>query len=379
MKRTIAFSLATAGVFALSLGSATAGGVYDGGSSYVGIDLTLIPDSDSPGAEGPEKVVDQNADTKYLNGVGQGAGVIVTPSTTNTIVQSLLFTAGNDAPDRDPLTFEIFGTDDPITSGQHSFGDAENWTSIATGNTGLDPDPGRKQPGTLVDITNGSGYDSYRVFFTNLRENNSITQLADLQLYTGAGGGGDAILASGDNAVAITSVAKSFPGGENPGDALDMDPGSKYLNFGKEDSGLIVDNGMPTIVDSLTFTTANDHSERDPLTWQLYGTNDPITSIDGSDGSSENWNLVDSGDTDLLQFSANDDTGRFQTGAAQAVSNSTPYGAYRLVFDSLRDAGAANSMQVADIVFGGTVIPEPTSLALVMLGLLACSVSRHRA
>jgi len=372
MKRFTSFSLALAGLFALTVSTATAAGVYGPGSTVVGIDVDgLVPDSSFPGAEGPEKIVDQDAATKYLNFGGQGTGVIVTPSITDTIVQSLRFTAGNDAPGRDPLTFEIFGTDDPITSGQNSFGLGETWTSIATGNTGLDPDPGRSTPGTFVDITNAMDFNSYRIDFTNLRDNNTITQVADIQLYDGLGGTGTALLASGDNAVAVTTngtLDSSFPSGEAPSFALDMDPGTKYLNFGKENAGLIVGDGTPQIVNSLTFTSANDAPERDPLTWDLFGTDDMVTSAENSGGDAESWTLVDSGVTGLS-------LDRLATAAPQSVNNTTAYGAYRLVFTGLRDAGAANSMQIADVVFN---VPEPTSMALALLGLAACGAKRRR-
>jgi hypothetical protein len=64
---------------------------------------------------------------------------------------------------------------------------------------------------------------------------------------------------------------------------------NKYLNFGEINSGFIVtpSNG-PSIVHSFQITTANDAVERDPTSWRLYGTDDPITSTDNSTGSQEN-------------------------------------------------------------------------------------------
>ena len=42
-------------------------------------------------------------------------------------------------------------------------------------------------------------------------------------------------------------------------------------------------------------STANDAEERDPLDWELMGTNDPITSVAHGTGLRENWSAIASG------------------------------------------------------------------------------------
>ena len=198
-------------------------------------------------------------------------------------------------------------------------------------------------------------------------------QIGEASFYASNDGSGVDLLNAGDPTLAIHFGPESnYPGGEGPAQVLDADSNSKYLNFGKADSGLIISraDGLPAIVDSLTFTAANDAPERDPLTWELFGTNDAITSADNSTGMNENWTLVDTGDTGLAA-----DPGRQMPGLEQLVSNNTAYSAYRIHFPTLRDEGAANSMQVGGIVFGGTVVPEPASLSSVLLLSLVASAS----
>ena len=135
----------------------------------------------------------------------------------------------------------------------------------------------------------------------------------------------------------------SYPSNENPGLALDGNPFTKYLNFGEENSGLIVTPGN-SIIRSMQFTTANDAIERDPTSWQLYGTNDSITSADNSTGLEEDWTLIDSGTLNLPNA-------RFADSSVISVNNSTTYSSYRLMFPTVKNAAAANSMQIGDIFF----------------------------
>ena len=85
------------------------------------------------------------------------------------------------------------------------------------------------------------------------------------------------------------SVA-GWPGGEHPALAVDDNVGTKYLHFKGETeaTGFQVAPAMGlTLVTGLTFTTANDATERDPITYELSGSNG---SIDGP------YELIASGD-----------------------------------------------------------------------------------
>ena len=93
-----------------------------------------------------------------------------------------------------------------------------------------------------------------------------------------------------DRDIPLSSSRYPTPG-ETPSNVRDGSL-NKYLNFG-DTPNVGVDNeaytgfvitpgGGPSVVQSVQFTTANDAAERDPLTYTLYGTNDPITSADNS-------------------------------------------------------------------------------------------------
>ena len=71
----------------------------------------------------------------------------------------------NDAPERDPLTFTLEGTNgDPLTG---------TYTLIASGSTGLDTDPGRATFVTSSIFPGVGAFTNYRVIFPTVR--NSAT------------------------------------------------------------------------------------------------------------------------------------------------------------------------------------------------------------
>ena len=156
------------------------------------------------------------------------------------------------------------------------------------------------------------------------------------------------ILAPDDFIIAIDAdSASSSPDGEPAPLAIDRVATTKYLNFGENNSGFIVTPGAGvSIVDSFVLTTANDAEERDPATWELYGTNDAILSADHSAGDAENWTLIASGSVSLP-------TARDTVGPTVALSNTTIYASYKMLFPTVKDAVAANSMQIAEVQFNG--------------------------
>lgn len=343
--------------------SAQAANILSPGDFIIGIGL-VGSGSDYPGGEAPANVLDGDSGTKYLNFAKENSGFIVTPAT-STIAESIVFTSANDSPERDPATFSIWGTNDTIRSEDNSLGNQESWTPILTSST-TNISSTRLTTGTPVDLGNGVSYSSYRIAFDTLRDSlgaNSM-QVADVQLFTGAGGTGASILGPGISIIGIDLDAgvatSSFPVGENPGLGIDGDPGTKYLNFGGSDTGFIVTPGVgPSIVDGFTITTGGDAPDRDPLTYTLFGTNDAITSAENSGGTEENWVVIQSG-------TLTPPPGRGEVYGDSISGNGTLYSSYRFDVDS---TNGGNLMQFADIQFTGR-IPEPTTGMLALFGLL---------
>jgi glucose/arabinose dehydrogenase len=138
----------------------------------------------------------------------------------------------------------------------------------------------------------------------------------------------------------------SSPGNEQVANAINGTL-AKYLNFGQVNSGFIVTPSTPgTVVKSFQITTANDATERDPTSWQLFGTNSPINSTAHSAGTAESWTPIGSGTVNLP-------LARNTHGPIVNVANNTAYTSYKMIFTGVRNAGAANSMQIAEIQFFG--------------------------
>ena len=190
----------------------------------------------------------------------------------------------------------MFGTNDPITSLNNSTGTDENWSLLDFGPVVLPSD--RDTLGPVVSVTNADVYSSYKMLFPTLKGDPLMQSRK--QRFSEPDGTGVNVLSPGDSILAVHFAPdSSYPGGEAPAFAIDgtLD---KYLNFGADNSGFIVTpSSGADVVRSFRITTANDSPERDPAMWELYGTDDPITSADNSQGLAENWTLIDSGSVAL--------------------------------------------------------------------------------
>jgi len=136
------------------------------------------------------------------------------------------------------------------------------------------------------------------------------------------------------------------PCGELPPLVIDDNVNTKYLNFGgnfdagEEPSGFLVTplNG-PSIVIGMTFTTANDAEPRDPVAFELSGSNG---TIEGP------YEVIAAGD--IVDFAQEAAWPRFTKNATPIkFDNDTAYAHYRVLFPALRDAASANSMQIAEV------------------------------
>jgi hypothetical protein len=101
----------------------------------------------------------------------------------------------------------------------------------------------------------------------------------------------------------------------------------------------------------MTLTSANDAPPRDPASYLLEGSNDGTTFVTVSSGP-------------VAPFTA-----RFQTQYIP-IPNSDAYSVYRLIFPTVADEGAANSMQIAEVELLGKP-PGPVNGTVVLNGNIA--------
>ena len=168
------------------------------------------------------------------------------------------------------------------------------------------------------------------------------------------------------------------PVGEGAANAID-DTALKYLNFVDLSSGFsVTPSANPTNepVVGLRLYTANDFDDRDPASFQLFGSND---SIDGP------WEAIFSGNLSLPSDRNDEDpplmippTGNLAADHQEVLfENDAMYTHYRVVFPTLKDAAAANSMQIAEVEL--LAVPEPVAGGMAFVGaILLAARSRAR-
>ena len=123
--------------------------------------------SRSPKYEGPKNAIDDNPNTKYLNFDGKGSGLIldVGPS----IMAGIAVTSGNDAPERDPKSFALFGSNN-----------GSDYVKIVEG--AFPPYQSRQQRRRL-SFNNDQSYSIYKLTFPELiGPENTPLQISELEL-----------------------------------------------------------------------------------------------------------------------------------------------------------------------------------------------------
>ncbi|WP_298897334.1 HYR domain-containing protein [uncultured Psychroserpens sp.] len=162
MKKKLLFAL----LFLFSIPVLLAQGIFDS-SIHTAVNFGSV---NSPGGEAVQNVIDQNSNTKFLDfNAFDGIGFDIDLLGDSKIAVAIEFVTANDAPERDPTDYEVFGSND-----------GTSYTSIATGNIPCISD--RFFPRTF-SFTNTTGYTYYRVNFTGTCAASSINQIADVQLY----------------------------------------------------------------------------------------------------------------------------------------------------------------------------------------------------
>ena len=139
-------------------------------SSGVYITRAIPTSTNSPGNEGPANAFDNNPYTKYLNFDKQNAGVTVQLNA-GRVVTSFKLTTANDAVERDPASYKLYGSNDGST-----------WTLIQQGSLSLSND--RFSVSNEITITNSIAYVYYFMIFPTIKDNsgNSV-QIAEITYF----------------------------------------------------------------------------------------------------------------------------------------------------------------------------------------------------
>ncbi len=138
-------------------------------------DLVVPTSSNSPGNEGVVNAVDNSSSTKYLNFDKLNAGFTVTLSAGSKVVVGLRLTSANDAPERDPTSYVLSGSND-----------GQAWTEVARGSI---PDFTGRFFTVAVSFTNTTAYSEYRLLFPTVRNAASAVamQIAEVEFLGLAG------------------------------------------------------------------------------------------------------------------------------------------------------------------------------------------------
>src|ERR1051325_5992167 len=290
----------------------------------------LVPSSNNnPGSEGVANAIDNVTGTKYLNfdaaNNAKPTGFTVSPRSGLTLVSGLTLASANDAPERDPASFQLLGSYD-----------GSNFVQIASNSVA--PFTTRFQKQTIF-FDNNTRYLVYRLMFptvVNAPSTANSMQIAEVELL--------GVLAPTDVTVPgdpLVPSSHTNPGSDGVANAIDNVTGTKYLNFdaanNAKPTGFTVTPGVgDTIVNGLSLTSANDAPERDPATYALSGCVDGINYIPISSGPVPTF------------------LSRFYKNYIFFPSNTVAYKSYRLLFPTVVNApSTANSMQIAEVEFLG--------------------------
>ncbi len=138
--------------------------------------ISMLPaaGSTTPNGEEVYRAIDNSTSTKYLNllaysGGNGNSGVEIALNFGATIITGISITSANDAPDRDPKTYTISGSNDGI-----------NWSAISSGSVPAFTARFQKQ---TITFSNSKAFSKYRVVVPTIASTGSASmQFSELEL-----------------------------------------------------------------------------------------------------------------------------------------------------------------------------------------------------
>ena len=323
-------------------------------------DPLVASSANSPGSEGVANAID-GTQAKYLNrdsaNDAKPSGFIVTPSAGATLVQGISMESANDAPDRDPKSITLEGSNDDAVS---DFGSGTweviysnpaipAWTDVFPGGSNVD----RYQWQTFL-FDNVKPFKHYRWTLVKTQGTAGVPstccmQIAEVQLlgYPAPKN----VLQPGDQ---IFASSANSPGSEGVANAIDGTQ-AKYLNRDSANdakpSGFAVTPSVgDTTIIGVGMESANDAPDRDPKSITIEGSNDDTI----SDYTTGTWEVIYSNDaipawTDVYPGGNNVDRYKWQY---FYFSNKKSYKHYRWTLVKTQGTAGVPStccMQIAEV------------------------------
>ena len=348
-------------------------GVISGTNFTIGTVGESNPQNNWPSSHPPEKAVDGDPTTKFLLFRNANVGLILSPSNSTLAFNRLSFYTANDWFERDPASYVIYGSNTVLSSSAGANIPLSGLTLIASGSLSL-PDTRDYGP-TVVQFANTKAYKSYLVAFPTVRSttNNTITQISEVQLWqasnlpnsvamTGARGGRLSSSTFTLGSIGSTNPGTNWESGNSPDRAIDGDPDTKFLMNRNTSAGLIASpQAGPARINQLSFRTASDFVERDPVNYRVYGFATEVTARSGT-LSTTSGTLLGSGTLTLPST---------RRSGPQTVSftNSTAYASYLVVFLTVKNSPTTTMTQISEVQFLDTKLSPvlaatPTSSAV---------------
>jgi hypothetical protein len=164
-------------------------------SSPVVISNIFPTSNNSPANEGAANAFDGNVGTKYLNFDKQNAGVTVRLSQ-GRVVQKFTITTANDAAERDPASYKLYGSNDGV-----------NWVLLSEGPLSLSD--GRFAVSGEIAVANTNAYVYYFIKFPSIKnDSGNSVQIAEVTYYYDLNDG----VTSTDQAAGSTPSNPGTPG-----------------------------------------------------------------------------------------------------------------------------------------------------------------------
>ncbi|MEE2772379.1 MAG: discoidin domain-containing protein [Bacteroidota bacterium] len=287
------------------------------------VDLTLnatlhVSKDNNGGAqagEGSLKVIDNDINSKFLiSDFSSDLNFWMEQEfAQEQVVNRYTLTSGNDAPDRDPKSWELRASND-----------GENWEVLDTRTEESFPDRNQTREFT---VENDKAYKYYRLYITENYGSNLLQisewRLLSLQLI-------DSSQPADVTTNATLTVSRENNDGADAGEGssklIDNDIYTKFLAEYDTDFFMQQQLSEPAVVSKYAITSGNDAPDRDPVNWELSGSNDGVT-----------WDVLDTRNDQ--SFDGRNLTREF------GVNNSTAYEYYRL---SVTSNNGSNVIQISE-------------------------------